>query len=1495
MWRSSAKNGKRWKYVCSLFLAGLLILESVMPVLAVEAGEGAETAETTEIWMEDPASAQNEEDYDYDEAVTDQDTQSESGSVAEDAPQAVEEGGPGEEMTAEEEISSEETSSEAELSEPEDSSAANSDNAAEDMAEPDSDSSASASGAEPEAQTDLYEEDLVLPPVSKSITESDGEDDHEELFESYVDKLFSADTSSGTAGGPRRSRKNAGNRFSGAALTLYSELYSGITQIAAGQRDSAVFTFSVEDLGYGSDTGWSAQELGVEAVVVNGEITDEASDLTFSRFEQEVQIDDVIYALLTDCPYELYWHDKTSGVSRESGISAVYRNGEWRCFTTGEYVISLSVAEEFAVSIYTTDTARTGAASLAVENAQEILTDYENLSDMEKLTSYKDRICELVSYNYDAADGDVGYGNPWQLIWVFDEDLSTNVVCEGYAKAFQYLCDSTSFDNDSVCGYSVTGMMSGGTGEGLHMWNIVTLDDGRHYLADITNSDSGTVGQDGSLFLVPYTSGSVQSGYSFYIDDETDIDYVYDKEMDRIFTEEELTLSSYPYGTMPEEEQLEITLHPQAVTAVTGDQVSLHVEANKTDVTYQWQWSTDGNTWKNCSSSGYNTDTFSFQMLGKYAGRIYRCIVSSGDEQVTSDGAVVDLETVVITHQPADVEAYVGDSVSLHVEVDTSEAVYQWQYSTDGNTWKNCTSSGCKTDTFSFLMKASLDRRQYRCKISAYGADIFSNVITVSLCSLLEITLQPADVEASAGDPVSLHVEANTEDAAYQWQFCTDGVTWKNCTSSGCSTDTFSFLMKASLDQRQYRCKISAYGADIFSNVITVSLCSSLEITLQPEDVEASVGDPVSLHVEVNADDASYQWQFCTDGVTWKNCTSSGCKTDTFSFLMKASLDRRLYRCKVSSSGIEILSDVITVSLPSSLMIVVQPENVNAIPGDSVSMHVEANELDAVYQWQFSTDGKTWKKCTSAGCDTDTFSFLMKETLSGRRYRCVVSYGDTSLISDTAVINSVVAYGVWGTCDWEIDRNGVLTIHSGTGQDNPNGTSPWYNYADQITEIIASEDIVLPPLSHALFAIYWVEDYEPHSKCTKMDLSGLDTSNVTDMSWLFFGDTSLQHLDLSGFDTRMVTRMDNMFYDCIELLTLDISGFDTHNVTNMEYMFDKCWSLAALDVSGFDTSKVVNMSDMFAGCRSLASLDVSGFNTEQVTIMSKMFYECSGVAVLDVSGFYTGNVTSMFAMFANCVSLQALDVSGFDTGRVTDLGNMFQDCWEVPALDVSGFDTSCARNMECMFFQCHSLTELDVSGFNTANVENMGGLFEFCYNLKSIDVSGFETSKVKNMNYMFCYCSNLTELDVTGFDTANVTQMMNMFFGCNLLQELDVSGFDTRNVTTMINMFCYCHSLQDIDVSGFDTHNVKNIGAMFRGCMSLIELDLSNFDIGEDTITEELCRDCTKLNKLILPDSMNSIGPKAFDGCSEITIFTHSGTYVEQYCIDNGISYSIIG
>ena len=159
---------------------------------------------------------------------------------------------------------------------------------------------------------------------------------------------------------------------------------------------------------------------------------------------------------------------------------------------------------------------------------------------------------------------------------------------------------------------------------------------------------------------------------------------------------------------------------------------------------------------------------------------------------------------------------------------------------------------------------------------------------------------------------------------------------------------------------------------------------------------------------------------------------------------------------------------------------------------------------------------------------------------------------------------------------------------------------------------------------------------------TKVDLSGLDTLNVTDMSNMFQGCNSLTSLDLSSFNTSNVTYMSYMFKGCASLTSLDLSNFNTGNVTNMTAMFDTCRSLTNLDLSNFNTGNVTNMGEMFQICDSLTSLDVSNFNTSNVTNMGDMFSECSSLTSLDLSNFNTSNVTNMSSMFSLCNKLSNL-------------------------------------------------------------------------------------------------------------------------------------------------------------------------------------------------------------------------------------------------------------
>ena len=143
------------------------------------------------------------------------------------------------------------------------------------------------------------------------------------------------------------------------------------------------------------------------------------------------------------------------------------------------------------------------------------------------------------------------------------------------------------------------------------------------------------------------------------------------------------------------------------------------------------------------------------------------------------------------------------------------------------------------------------------------------------------------------------------------------------------------------------------------------------------------------------------------------------------------------------------------------------------------------------------------------------------------------------------------------------------------------------------------------------------------------------------------------------------------FYEFTNMTSIDLSVLDTSEVTNMSNMFSACISLTSLDVSNFDTSKVIDMSDMFAGCSSLTSLDVSSFDTSKVTDMSAMFDRCGGLTSLDVSNFNTSKVTNMSAMFYACNSLTSLDLRSFDISKVTDMRCMFQSCSKLTQITVS--------------------------------------------------------------------------------------------------------------------------------------------------------------------------------------------------------------------------------
>ena len=330
-----------------------------------------------------------------------------------------------------------------------------------------------------------------------SATASEGSVSGGKLLEGYLYRLAGMDI---------RSYENGFNSSSMAATysakanlnaeeqTVYNTLKAEIEKIASGQRkDTNIKTTGV---------------LGSQA-----------------------SADKVWHALLSDLPYELYWHDKVIGINYAYILAA--DNTPFKDVT-----FSFAVAQEFRGKDVTTTNIPNVPA--AVQTARSVVAANASKADHDKLQAYRQYICDQVSYNYAAARGEYAnvYGNPWQLLWVFDGDSTTNVVCEGYAKSFKYLCDLTEESNGwtgDVETISVTGTM----GTENHMWNIVRIGGG-NYLVDVTNCDTGMKGYPQKLFL----RGAVGDGISYTVENTV---YTYGTETRTGFAAADLKLSGTDY------------------------------------------------------------------------------------------------------------------------------------------------------------------------------------------------------------------------------------------------------------------------------------------------------------------------------------------------------------------------------------------------------------------------------------------------------------------------------------------------------------------------------------------------------------------------------------------------------------------------------------------------------------------------------------------------------------------------------------------------------------------------------------------------------------------------------------------------------------------------------------------------------------------------------------------------------------------------------------
>ena len=442
---------------------------------------------------------------------------------------------------------------------------------------------------------------------------------------------------------------------------------------------------------------------------------------------------------------------------------------------------------------------------------------------------------------------------------------------------------------------------------------------------------------------------------------------------------------------------------------------------------------------------------------------------------------------------------------------------------------------------------------------------------------------------------------------------------------------------------------------------------------------------------------------------------------------------------------------------------------------------------------------------------------------------------------------------------------------------SPDSAYPIYIWFDNTVGVLyyycEKELVYLNTNSSYMFSYMYYLESAP-------DLSNLDTSKVTNMSYMFYyagyADTNF-NLDLSNWDTSNVTNMAFLFYSAgrnSKSFNLNLNNWNTSKVTNMSYMFFcVCYETPTfnLSMSNWNTSKVTNMEYMFAymGYNSTTvNLELKKWNASNTTNMSYMYYYVghnSKKVDLDLRNWDVSNATNMSNMFYSIgyyANELSINLSDWNTSKAIDMNYMFcyvgYNAYTI-YINLNNWDTSNVINMSNMFYYVGNNSEEctleGLSNWNTSKVTNMSRMFSgFGSGSNKFylgDLSNWDTSNVTDMSSMF-YSVGYNSVswsigDLSNWDTSNVTDMSDMFYDAGYSATTfdigDLSNWNTSNVTNMSIMFCFAGYNATVfnigNLSNWDTSNVTDMSDMFgyagHNSINWTALDLSNWDTSNVT------------------------------------------------------------
>ena len=504
---------------------------------------------------------------------------------------------------------------------------------------------------------------------------------------------------------------------------------------------------------------------------------------------------------------------------------------------------------------------------------------------------------------------------------------------------------------------------------------------------------------------------------------------------------------------------LEITEQPVgAQNLVPGEDshtMSIDVRGGNNLPTYQWQkW--EGANWVDLS--GKTQKTISFNPIQLSDGGSYRCVVTSGSEQVASNEVEITILNRIRFEQPLQGGGvYIGESFTF-VPVIAGEPNgtlhYLWKFNGE-------VIEGAEEDTLTIENAQLENMGYYTCVIYDDVYNITSTPAFLEVAEHMQIIQQPESGNGILGYDFTFTIGVSGGLGGVHYQWVRDGE------FVGPDSPTFSLYPLQETDAGNYWCIVTDAREMLTSEQATLQVFPPFNFDIQPQGALKHTGESHTFEVAISGGYPPYRYQWRKNGVDIPY---------TDSVLVLENLqpsDSGIYTCFVSDQNAGATSAPAVLQVANWMSFIQHPQSATVYKGTThtFSVVIDGGLGNVEYRWYKRLAGGI---NINLGVNSPQLVLSNVQTDTAGNYFCEVQDNFETITSNIATLTVVDALTfTQNPTDTYLFAGGDLLFEVKTAGGMGTITYQWYK--DSVPIGSSSNILSIPDVTYNTAGQYWCE------------------------------------------------------------------------------------------------------------------------------------------------------------------------------------------------------------------------------------------------------------------------------------------------------------------------------------------------------------------------------------------------------------------------------------